>query len=60
MACLLKHYFLNKLDTIELSDTEMHELLRPIDEKEIINILRNEVDLDSSPGEDGLTSRFLL
>ena len=56
----LEHYFLNKLDTIELSDTEMHELLRPIDEKEVINILRNEVDLDSSPGEDGITSRFLL
>ena len=56
----LEHYFLNKLDTIELSDTEMQELLRPIDEKEIINILRNEVDLDSSPGEDGITSRFLL
>ena len=56
----LEQYFLDKLDTIRLSDTEIHELIRPTDEKEIIYILRNEVDLDSSPGEDGITSRFLL
>ena len=56
----LEQYFLDKLDTIRLSETEIHELIRPTDEKEIIYILRNEVDLDSSPGEDGITSRFLL
>ena len=56
----LEQYFLDKLETISLSDTEIQELIRPTEEEEIINILKNEVDLDSSPGEDGITSRFLL
>ena len=33
----LEQYFLDKLDTIRLLDTEIHELIRPIDEKEIMN-----------------------
>ena len=56
----LEQYFLDKLETISLSDTEIHELIKPTEDKEIINILKYEVDLDSSPGEDGIPSRFLL
>ena len=33
----LEQYFLDKLDTIRLLDTEIHELIRPIDEKELMN-----------------------
>ena len=36
----LEQYFLDKLDTIRLSDTEIHELIRPTDEKEIIDMLK--------------------
>ena len=53
-------YFLEKLEKIDLSDMEVHELIKPTEEKEILNILKYEVDLDSSPGEDGITSRLLL
>ena len=52
--------FLDKLEKIELSDSEVHELIKPTEEMEILNILKYEVDLDSSPGEDGITSRLLL
>ena len=52
--------FLDKLEKIELSDSEVHELIKPTEEMEILNILKFEVDLDSSPGEDGITSRLLL
>ena len=52
--------FLDKLEKIELSDSEVHELIKPTEEIEILNILKFEVDLDSSPGEDGITSRLLL
>ena len=50
--------FLDKLEKIELSDSEVHELIKPTEEMEILNILKYEVDLDSSPGEDGITSRY--
>ena len=53
-------YFLDKLENIVLSDKEVQELIKPTEEKEILNILKHEVDLDSAPGEDGITSRFLL
>ena len=35
-------------------------MIKPTEEIEILNILKFEVDLDSSPGEDGITSRLLL
>ena len=50
--------FLSKLNEICLSDEEKTDLLGPISKEEIIYILKHEVDLDSSPGEDGLTYRF--
>ena len=52
-------YFLSKLDSITLSDDEKAKLLGPTNSEEIGYILFNEVDLDSSPGEDGLTYRFI-
>ena len=42
-----------------LTDEEKEELLGPTSEEEITFILNNEVDLDSSPGEDGITYRFI-
>ena len=42
-----------------LTNEEKEELLRPTSEEEIAFILNNEVDLDSSPGEDGITYRFI-
>ena len=52
--------FLNKLRRIELSEEEEAELLKPTDEEEIEHILKYEVDMDSSPGEDGITYRFIF
>ena len=37
----------------------MEELEGPTKQEEIYFILENEVDLDSSPGEDGITYRFI-
>ena len=42
-----------------LNEHERNELLSPTNEDEIGFILENEVDLDSSPGEDGITYRFI-
>ena len=52
-------FFLSKLDAVELTDEERCKLLEPTSEEEIEYILKNEVDLDSSPGEDGLTYRII-
>ena len=52
-------FFLSKLESISLSDAEKVKLLSPTNSDEIGYILYNEVDLDSSPGEDGLTYRFI-
>ena len=41
------------------TDDEKWELTKPITAEEIWQILDKEVDLDSSPGEDGLTYRCL-
>ena len=51
--------FLGKINKLILTDDEKEELLRPTSEEEITFILNNEVDLDSSPGEDGITYRFI-
>ena len=39
---------------------EKHEFLKPTEDEEILNILQYEVDLDSSPGDDGITARMFL
>ena len=52
-------YFLSKLEVLVLSDGDREQLLGPTNQEEISWILENEVDMDSSPGEDGLTYRFL-
>ena len=44
---------------MELSEEERNELISPINESDISQILQHEVDKDSAPGEDGLTYRFM-
>ena len=51
--------FLSKLIGITLTESEKEKLLAPTNSEEISFILNNEVDLDSSPGEDGITYRFI-
>ena len=51
--------FLLRLNPISLSEEEKLELLSPTDETEISYILKHEIDKDSSPGEDGITYRFI-
>ena len=51
-------YFLSKLKCLDLSEVDKEQLLCPTNHEEISYILENEVDLDSSPGEDGLTYKF--
>ena len=52
-------YFLNQLEKMILTEEEKEELLKPTCEEEISHILQFEVDPDSSPGEDGITYRFI-
>ena len=51
--------FLNLIPEVNWSDEEAEELIAPTTEEEIARILRFEVDVDSSPGEDGITYRFM-
>ena len=51
--------FLNNIPQTEWTKEEVDILIGPIKEEEILNILKYEVDLDSSPGEDGITYRFI-
>ena len=51
--------FLNKISQMELSEEERNEIISPIKENEIAQILQHEVDKVSSPGEDSLTYRFI-
>ena len=39
---------------------EIWNLNKPTTEEEVYGILKDETNLDSAPGEDGITSRFLL
>ena len=55
----LEEFFLSKLSKVCLSEEEMEMLEGPTQPDEITYILENEVDLDSSPGEDGITYRFI-
>ena len=51
--------FLKTLSKIDLTEAERNELLSTIKEEEISYILTHEVEKDSSPGEDGITYRFM-
>ena len=51
--------FLVKIKKVEWKDEEREILIGPTNEEEIEEILESEVDLDSSPGEDGITYRFI-
>ena len=51
--------FLSKRNPITLTEKEKSELLSPTNEAEISYILEQEVDKDSSPGEDGITYRYI-
>ena len=52
-------FFLNKVKKLNLSEEDTSELLGPVQTEEVNQILHHEVDLDSSPGEDGITYRIL-
>ena len=52
-------FFLNKVLKLNLSNEDISELLGPVQSEEVNQILHHEVDLDSSPGEDGITYRIL-
>ena len=54
-----EEFFLSKLNKVCLSEEEMEMLEGPTQPDKISYILENEVDLDSSPGEDGITYRFI-
>ena len=51
--------FLDLIPSIEWTNEELDKLIGPTTEKEISNILKYEVDLDSAPGDDGITFRFI-
>ena len=51
--------FLGKVWKADLSDEEIGQLLAPVSKEDIKRILCEDVDLDSSPGEDGITYRIL-
>ena len=51
--------FLNLLPKLKLSDEEIGMIEGEVTSAEVENILENEVNLDSSPGIDGLTYRFI-
>ena len=50
---------LNKIQSQTWTEDEEWELIKPITCEEIWQILNKEVDLDSSPGEDGITYRCI-
>ena len=50
--------FLDFLPKLDLSDEEMQKVLGPVSEEECEEIFK-EVDLDSSPGKDGITYRMM-
>ena len=56
---LAEREFLDKIERVEWTDIEKEKLTGPTNEDEVSVILENEVDLDSSPGEDGIMYRFI-
>ena len=56
---VLENFFLSTLPRIVLTSEEKESLLCPTKEEEVFCILELEVDKDSSPGEDGITYRFI-
>ena len=52
--------FLDLVEHVTWSEEEINKLNEPTSEQEILRILKNETNLDSAPGEDGLTARFML
>ena len=51
--------FLNTVQKTDFTAEEIWNLNKPTTE-EVYGILKDETNLDSAPGEDGITSRFLL
>ena len=51
--------FLNFISEVEWTEEEIRKLTGSVTEEEITNILSFQVDLDSSPGVDGITYRFI-
>ena len=52
--------YLDLLPEYTWSGDEVKELNSPVTEEEVLQILKFETNLDSAPGEDGITSRALL
>ena len=51
--------FLDLLPQVQWNEEEINKLTSPTTEEEISQILNFEVDLDSAPGDDGITARFI-
>ena len=51
--------FLQYIPHYTWSKEEIYQLNKKTSSEEVINILENEVDLDSAPGEDGITYRII-
>ena len=54
-----EEHFLNLISQVEWTEEEISKLTQCVSEEEITNILLLQVDLDSSPGVDGITYRFI-
>ena len=52
--------FLRELEDVSWTEEETFQLNKPTTEEEVLNILKYETNLDSAPGEDGMTSRCIL
>ena len=53
------NYFLQYVPKLHLTDLEINKLTQDITYDEVSLILENEVDLDSSPGQDGISYKLL-
>ena len=51
--------FLKYIPHYTWTKEEIYQLNKKTSSEEVINILENEVDLDSAPGEDGITYRII-
>ena len=51
--------FLQYIPDYTWTQEEIYNLNRNTSAEEVMNILENEVDLDSAPGEDGITYRII-
>ena len=54
-----KMEFLQYIPDYTWTQEEIYNLNKKTSAEEVMNILQNEVELDSTPGEDGMTCRII-